>query len=303
MTNHYRYPISFIAIVGIAITSHADVFFEDTDIPDVFEEQDSLFGSYLLAFDETEEIVDSADTLSIDRYGFYGARSFEIGESRLNIGALYERSRYTGNLIGALNVDTLSANFRYTRMISDNWAGFGTGWVGSSGASSTSFSDGLFGGAGIGIQGEWSNGLSFGFGVFGSAHGLEQSAELAVVPSVKWRINDRARLRLGTDTGLLFTYDVTGNRRTFIEVGIQGDGRRFRLDDYYVDEFKDLAVEESAPALVFKLHHLFKNGMTMSLFGGYVGDRSIEFYHNNAIVGEAEMNGTPFIGLTFGFRF
>src|SRR5688572_1756514 len=68
----------------------ADVFFEDTPLPDLFEDQANAFGGEATTNLEAGVVGSPADALTLNRYAVKGTGSVEGAGARVGLSGLYE---------------------------------------------------------------------------------------------------------------------------------------------------------------------------------------------------------------------
>ena len=300
MHAYLKILLTAASLSGPLAAVRADVFFNDTPLPDVIDEPISAVRVSSTYFGSADYVDHSREEYSMRRHAFAGSYVRKNQTTTDFIAAGYELTHYDFQLSDDRDFHSFFATAGRAGMITENWAARGHLAIGTGAEDSANFDDGAWFGGGVLFQREWDNGLSFGIGL--NAHDFaERGLQLQVPLTFKWRINERLRLELGN--GAKLTYDVWGDQRTLLEVGYLSEYRHYRMRDFSEPNLRDLAVEELQHMAAVKLHHRFGEHASLFVMAGYTGDREITFWHNNAAVGAANGDQTWLFSIGFSYRF
>ena len=212
----------------------------------------------------------------------------------LGLGAFYEYSEYDlDKLEGTQDFNTLAFDAFWKGMLNDEWGYFAYGSVNLSASTKATLSDGLTGTGAGGMRYEWSKDLSLGLGVAVSTR-LEDDPMILPVIALNWQINDRWNLR--TLNGATLTYDVSGDKKFLLDLGVKYQRREYRLQ-------QDASLTETMLTVELGATYRFSPAFAVRGFAGVGAGRQFEVRRSNEKLTEQDVNAAPIIGVRALFTF
>jgi len=231
--------------------------------------------------------------VSVTRFDTRVAYIMDVGAGELGLGGFYEFSWYDLDALDDedLNFHRLSLDAFYKGMVNENWGYFGYGAFTLAADTDADLGDGIMGTIAGGGRYVWSEDLSLGIGVAVSS-ALEDDPRIWPVIALNWNINDRWNLR--TLNGATLTYDLTGERRWFVDGGVRYQLREYRLDE---DIFGDEAsIVESMVIGEAGVTYRWSPNFAVRGFVGVAAARNFEFRSDDEDIADDDTDTAPIVG-------
>ena len=236
----------------------------------------------------------SLGNVSVWRADIRGRYTMSTEQGELGLGALYEYSQYDlSKFNGNFDFNTLGFDAYWKGMFNEKWGYFVYGAVQMSADTDVNLGDGLTGTGAGGVRYVWSKDLSLGIGAAVSSR-LEDDPQVLPVIVLNWQINERWNLRVLN--GATLTYDVTGEKKFFMDAGVKYQRREYRVvDDASVTE--KMVVGELGATYHFCPH------AALRAFVGVTAGRNIEFRQSDHKLGDEDVNSSALFGVRAFFTF
>jgi uncharacterized protein DUF6268 len=233
--------------------------------------------------------------VSVWRFDIPGRYTVSMPQGELRLGAFYEYSSYDfSKLNDDQQFNTLAFDALWKGMFNDNWGYFVYGGVTLSADKDAALSDGLTGVGGGGARYVWSENLSLGLGL-AVASRLEDDAFVVPIIALEWQINDRWHLR--TLNGATVTYDVTGEKKFFMDLG-----GRFQRREYRTDHGDASLTEKMISVELGAIYH-FSPKAAIRGFVGVAAGRNFEIRADDHKVADEDVDTAPYFGVRALFTF
>jgi hypothetical protein len=232
--------------------------------------------------------------LSVWRFDVPASYTLKMAPGDLRLGVFYEYSEYDlSNLDGTKDFNTLAFNTLWKSMINDEWGYFMYGAVSLSAAKSTALGNGLTGIGGGGVRYVWSPNLSLGLGAAVATH-MEEDPSVLPLIALNWQINDRWNLT--TLNGATIAYDVSGDKKFLVDLGVAYQRREYRIEKNVSMYDRQFTVELGAT-------YNFTPNVGIRGFAGIATGRNIQFRYNDKKVVDQDVDASPIIGVRALFTF
>ena len=269
----------------------------DSDVTNVF----TLAPSFTHLFDSDFKGTDNGN-VSVTRADMRVGYAMKSDQAEFGLGGLYEFSNYDFSKLGYEEFNRLAFSAYYKGMVNDNWGYFGYGAVEMAANTGAALGNGVMGTLGGGARYVWSDKLSLGFGLAASSS-LEDNSRVLPVIILNWQINDRWALR--TLNGVTVTYDLMGDKKTFLDAGVNYQRREYRLEKH-----SSFGNYSTAPSMVetlvnieFGVTHNFNKDISLRGFVGLVGGRGYDIYENGHKRFTKSVDTGGMVGVRAIFRF
>jgi hypothetical protein len=241
---------------------------------------------------------DEFGDVSVTRLDSRVAYIMDVGPGELGLGGFYEFSWYNLDILDdeEFNFHRLSFDSFYKGMVNENWGYFGYGAITFAADTDANLGDGIMGTVAGGARYVWSEDLSLGFGLSVSTS-LEDDPRVWPVIALNWNINDRLNLR--TLNGATLTYDITGERKLFVDGSVRYQLREYRLDDDALGPGSgdDQSIIESMIVGEAGVTYRFTPQFGVRGFVGFVAAREFEVRSDDDEIGDEDADAAPIIGL------
>jgi hypothetical protein len=244
---------------------------------------------------------DELDTdISVTRFDTRVAYIMDAGPGELGLGGFYEFSWYDLDVADdeELNFHRLSLDAYYKGMVNENWGYFGYGAITFAADTDADFTDGFMGTIAGGGRYVWSEDLSLGLGIAVST-ALEDDPRVWPVIALNWNINDRWNLR--TLNGATITYDVTGERKWFVDAGVRYQLREYRLDEDVFGD--DASIVESMVVVEGGVTYRWSPNFAVRGFVGVAAARNYEFRNDDDDIVDDDTDPAPIVGFRLFMTF
>lgn len=269
----------------------------DSDVTNVF----TLTPSFTYLFD-TDFKDNDAGKVSVTRADMRAGYVMKSDQAEFGLGGLYEFSNYDFSKLGFEEFNRLAFSAHYKGMANDNWGYFGFGAIEMAASTDAALGNGVMGTFAGGARYVWSDRLSLGFGAAVSTT-LEDGSRVLPVIILQWQINDRWALR--TLNGVTVTYDLCGDKKTFLDAGVNYQRREYRLE-----KNSSFGNYNNAPSLVetlinieFGVTHNFSKDIALRGFVGLVAGREYDVYDNGHKREDEKTETGGMVGVRAIFRF
>jgi hypothetical protein len=287
--------LGLLAVTGLALadditSGHSGLeTMEQATVTNVFQVNPGF--TYL---PEADFNTSSLGNLSVWRFDVPASYTLKMAPGDLRLGVFYEYSEYDlSKLAETKDFNTLAFSTLWKSMINDEWGYFLYGNVSLSAAKSTALGNGLTGIGGGGVRYVWSPNLSLGLGAAVATH-MEEDPSVLPIIALNWQINDRWNLT--TLNGATIAYDVSGDKKFLLDLGVAYQRREYRIEKNVSMYDRQFTVELGAT-------YNFTPNVGIRGFAGVATGRNIQFRYNDNKIVDQDVDASPIIGVRALFTF